>query len=426
MLETPRKLNTLNQVKLLFDSKQIIVLVLNSQLILRDINSAFLDQLGYTHQEVLNTTLLDFLEESDRVIWKDLVQDLSNKQTPLKSLESTFIHKNGSRVIFRLDISFNYDVECNLLEIVLICCNITNEKRIERELKEAEIFFKNIYEQNPSGLVFSNKNGGLEANQKFCEMLGYSKEELRELTSEEITYPDDQKLHLEGLQRLEKKEIKSFTLEKRYLTRTGGIVYANVTLYKVQEEMNNYGNYVALIENISDKKGLSEKNLELQQLRLQEAISKSEKEELQSKMDSMNRELTSNLMFISQRNTLLNAINDSLVQISSKAGYEIKYELFKISAKVKNNIMLDDAWNKFKFHFDQIHPDFFSKLRNMNPSLTQKELKQCAYICIGLSNKEAAQLLSVSPKSIEMARYRIKKKFKLQPEDNLMAFIQSL
>ncbi|HEB61603.1 MAG TPA: PAS domain S-box protein [Bacteroidetes bacterium] len=426
MLKIPRKLTILNQLKLLFDSKQIIVLVTDTQLILKDINSAFLDQLGYSHQEVLNTTLLDFLSDCDQKKWKALSENFNNKETDLGSLESSFISKNGSPITFRIDISPSYEEDASLSKIVLVGYNITKENKIKKELKTTETFFKTIYDQCPSGIVFSNKDGGLEANQKFCDMIGYSKEELRKMTAKDVTFPEDRFLHLDGQKKLDNKEFESYTFEKRYLSRTGKIIYAKVTLYKIHEEISNYGTQVALIEDISDKKGLNKKNLELQQLRLQESISKSEKEELQSKMDALNRELTSNLMFISQRNSLLNAINDSLVEISSKAGYEIKYELFKISAKVKNNIMLDEAWSKFKFHFDQIHPDFFSKLRKMNPSLTQKELKQCAYICIGLSNKEAAQLLSVSPKSIEMARYRIKKKFKLEPEDNLMAFIQSL
>ena len=82
----------------------------------------------------------------------------------------------------------------------------------------------------------------------------------------------------------------------------------------------------------------------------------------------------------------------------------------EIESLIKSSLDFDEEWNEFKVHFEQVHPDFFSKLRHLSAGLTENDLRLCSYIRIGMRNKEIAQLLSVSPDSVKMSRYRIKKK----------------
>jgi PAS domain S-box-containing protein len=257
-------------------------------------------------------------------------------------------------------------------------------------------------------------------------MLGYLPQEISNMDARQFTHPDDRKLHVEDFKKLMNNEIDCFQIEKRYITKYGAEIYARTILARINIENGSDGYHVAIVKDIGEKKILIENQGELKRLRQRDELNKEEQRQLRAKLGSMNQELATNLIFISERNILLESINQSLSEISSKAGYEIKRDLFKLSSKVKNNIQLDEAWGKFKMHFDKTHPAFFSKLKELNPGLTQKEIKQCAYIRIGLSVKEAAQLLDVSPKSIEMARYRIKKKIQLSIGDNLHDYINSL
>ncbi|MCB0471413.1 MAG: hypothetical protein KDC51_13280, partial [Flavobacteriaceae bacterium] len=70
-----------------------------------------------------------------------------------------------------------------------------------------------------------------------------------------------------------------------------------------------------------------------------------------------------------------------------------------------------------------VHPGFFDFLNKNFPELTNNDLKACAYIRMNLSSKEVASLTNVSPKSVTMHRYRLKKKLNLDTEDSLKNFL---
>ena len=148
--------------------------------------------------------------------------------------------------------------------------------------------------------------------------------------------------------------------------------------------------------------------------------------ELQSELDHQNRKLSSNLMLSAHLNQLLYSIKESLQKLGRKVNQNNQEQINRMLKEIDRNIDLDEEWRKFKLHFQEVHPDFFTKLLIRFPSLNPRQLRHCAYIQLGLSSKEAAQLLNVAPKSIEMARYRLKKKMSLARDERLSEFIQSI
>jgi len=86
----------------------------------------------------------------------------------------------------------------------------------------------------------------------------------------------------------------------------------------------------------------------------------------------------------------------------------------------------DQSWSEFKDVFQSLDSNFFSKLTNRNPKLTSLDLKHCAYIKMNLDNYEVASILNVELKSLQMTRYRLKKKLKLTQEENLREFILTI
>jgi len=85
-----------------------------------------------------------------------------------------------------------------------------------------------------------------------------------------------------------------------------------------------------------------------------------------------------------------------------------------------------DSHDEFKRLFENIDPNFFKRLTKINPKLTALDLKHCAYIKLNLDNYEISQLLNVEIKSIQMTRYRIRKKLKLQENQSLREFVMLL
>ena len=93
---------------------------------------------------------------------------------------------------------------------------------------------------------------------------------------------------------------------------------------------------------------------------------------------------------------------------------------------LKENLNLDDQWEHFKMHFDKVHPKFLEHLRKAYPSLTIYDLKQCAYMKIGLRVEEISRLMNVRPNTIQVQRYRMKQKMNLSEEITLVQFIRDL
>ena len=94
----------------------------------------------------------------------------------------------------------------------------------------------------------------------------------------------------------------------------------------------------------------------------------------------------------------------------------------KNTLKVGENI--DEEWENFKIHFEQVNHAFFDQLSSQYPKLTTADHRHCAYIKIGLTTKEIASLLNITPASVQKARVRLKKKLELTQDQDLYDFIQ--
>nr|MCU0447322.1 LuxR C-terminal-related transcriptional regulator [Microscillaceae bacterium] len=152
-----------------------------------------------------------------------------------------------------------------------------------------------------------------------------------------------------------------------------------------------------------------------EQLLLEESLNLIKQERLEEQIAHKERELASTTMHIFQKNQMLNQLKASLDDLSGELRSQIK-PLFQ---EIQNNLDLDKDWANFQLHFSQVHPYFFKQLAENFPALSQNELKTLAYIRMKLTNKEIANILNISPKSVEMARYRLKKKINLSAESSL-------
>ncbi|MDR0365146.1 MAG: LuxR C-terminal-related transcriptional regulator [Bacteroidales bacterium] len=135
------------------------------------------------------------------------------------------------------------------------------------------------------------------------------------------------------------------------------------------------------------------------------------------KLESQVREITSYSLLLSNKNHLLQQISD-LAKDTDNAS--------KIDDIVKSNLNTDREWHDFMLHFDKVHPRFFETLRKINPNLTKNDLKLAAYIRIGMSTKQIAQILNLVPDSVKINRHRLKKKINLPADENVEDFLRNL
>lgn len=149
--------------------------------------------------------------------------------------------------------------------------------------------------------------------------------------------------------------------------------------------------------------------------------------QLEQELKLKSNELASTIMMVRDKNEIFSQINIELNKIyDNLKSAEIKKEVRKVQQKINLSKERDNYWKKFEKNFDVVHEDFFKKLSERYPMLTNNDKKLCAMLRMNLSSKEIAELLNISVRSVELSRYRLRKKIGLEREENLTEWIQNI
>lgn len=131
---------------------------------------------------------------------------------------------------------------------------------------------------------------------------------------------------------------------------------------------------------------------------------------LQQQLEANQRELASTTLYVQQKNALLAELRQQLQELRAPGLGGRTQELAGVQSLLQSNLYLDEDWNKFKLHFEQVHPRFFEELQANYPALTKHEQRLYSYFHINLSTKEIAALLNIDPASVRRAKTRLYKK----------------
>ncbi|HSM62554.1 MAG TPA: triple tyrosine motif-containing protein, partial [Gillisia sp.] len=162
-----------------------------------------------------------------------------------------------------------------------------------------------------------------------------------------------------------------------------------------------------------------EKELKLKNLESEQKIIKLQNEQLEKDMTSKNKELAASTMSLIKKNEFLTNIKDQLKESESS-------KVKSVIRTIDKDINEEYNWNLFKDAFNNADKEFFKKIKSKHTDLTSNDLKLCAYLRLNLSSKEIAPLLNISVKSVEIKRYRLRKKMLLTREVNLAEYILAI
>lgn len=128
-------------------------------------------------------------------------------------------------------------------------------QKLAKRLAKSERIFNLTFEQVGSGRCVTDLDGYiLEANHKFCEIIGYTQEEVIGLRIKNLTYPDDWKVDLVHKERLLKAEIPYFSMEKRYFRKDGSLVWVFTTVTNMKGEDGEDDFLIGIVQDISAQK----------------------------------------------------------------------------------------------------------------------------------------------------------------------------
>jgi len=176
-------------------------------------------------------------------------------------------------------------------------------------------------------------------------------------------------------------------------------------------------------EHLKEQDELRQKH-QLEIERNEQQITKLQKKQLEADVEFKNKELATATMHLVQRGKLLSKIGDELLPlVEQTSSRETANDLKKVIRLLNEAKRLDNDWDQFAVHFDHVHANFLTNLKEKYPNLSPSDLKLCAYLKLNLSSKEIAQLLNITPRAVEVSRYRLRKKLGLKPEVNLFDFL---
>jgi len=170
-----------------------------------------------------------------------------------------------------------------------------------------------------------------------------------------------------------------------------------------------------------------ERELYLNQLELdrsEKEVVRLKNEKLETEILFKNKELANMTMHLIQRGEVLAKIKETILAVVKKHDFSDSTINFRqLIRLIRNAERTDEDWEQFSVHFNHVNEGFFNDLKDRHPDLTPNELKLCAFLRMNLSSKEIAQLMNITIKAVEVGRYRLRKKLKLDPEQNLYEFL---
>jgi PAS domain S-box-containing protein len=171
------------------------------------------------------------------------------------SLESEHVRRDGSRFPVASDVMAAHDEDGRLLYRICWFTDLTERRKLERERREAERQFENAFRNAAIGMAMAELNGrGIRANAAFCQLTGYSEEELRRLDFAGITHPDDIEATFEGDERLLRGEAADYQLEKRYIRKDGEPVWVLISVSLDRDDEGEPSRYIVHAHDISLRK----------------------------------------------------------------------------------------------------------------------------------------------------------------------------
>ncbi|MHA7056507.1 tetratricopeptide repeat protein [Aquimarina sp. M1] len=148
--------------------------------------------------------------------------------------------------------------------------------------------------------------------------------------------------------------------------------------------------------------------------------------ELQQQLDFKNKELSSYTLNFIKKNEVVQQLQKTIKDIQKSSTLKKDQLVTDLNKIIRKNLRIDKDWEDFSRFFEDAHQGFYTKLKSKHNELSTNDLKICSLVRLNLNVKEMASILGISPDSARTARYRLRKKLKLTPEQEIFTYLAHL
>lgn len=195
-----------------------------------------------------------------------------------------------------------------------------------------------------------------------------------------------------------------------------------LSVYLIRENIRQ----VRRREKIYQQRKMFHNNLELKKKAeiAEQNLIKLRNEQLQNENRLKTQQIANSTMELVQKNKMLLDVRHRLSELKKENDIEVRNSILRdILKKINRDLNNEENWTIFEKNFDEIHENFLKRLSQEYKHLTAKDLRLCAYLRMNLSSKEIAPLLRISVRSVEISRYRMRKKMNLSHNISLSDYI---
>jgi diguanylate cyclase (GGDEF)-like protein/PAS domain S-box-containing protein len=218
-------------------------------------NDALASMLGYAHAKLLGCDVTSVIAPGCLDAWHALCHPLTgNNAEAGVHCELSLLRRDGRHEL-PVELTHHpilFDGHAGMLGIVR---DVSRWRRAERVLRDSEQRFRGTFEQAAVGIAMLDLDGRWRrVNRKLCDILGYGARELRRLTTWDVTHPDDMQAERDHMQRMLDGHVASCALEKRYIRKSGPVMWARLSLSMTRTPDKHPSHVIAVIEDIHERR----------------------------------------------------------------------------------------------------------------------------------------------------------------------------
>jgi diguanylate cyclase (GGDEF)-like protein/PAS domain S-box-containing protein len=219
-----------------------------------EVNPALCELLGYSEEQLLELTFVDVTHPDDRSTSVRRRRKQLKGLEPAKRIEKRYVRADGSIVWVAVSSTLVQSAAGEPLYTVAQIEDINARIRAQQELAAAEERFHRAFDDAPIGMALATPEGRwLQVNPAFCELLGYSADELTGRTFVDVTHPDDLEISIEHSRRQLDGEVDTLRIEKRFLRSDGTVVWVALTSTLARDGAGEPLHFVAQIEDVTER-----------------------------------------------------------------------------------------------------------------------------------------------------------------------------
>ncbi|MHA1890993.1 MAG: PAS domain S-box protein [Promethearchaeota archaeon] len=245
------------QLRVIFDNANIAIILLNKDRRLIKVNRAFTKIFGYEEEDIPIMKIEDLSCPKEKMSEIEAIDSLFEHESRPLNVEKKFINKNGEVIWGLVNMSVVEDTQRNPSFLIYMVEDITKIKQAQQEREESLKTYKTLIETLNDGFTIDDKDSRLiYVNQQFCEMLGYTKEEL--IGKSILKFVNEESKNKIKEQMLLRRKGNSSQYEVTFLKKDGSKVYAIVSSKPLFDNEGNFDGTFAVITDITSRKELED------------------------------------------------------------------------------------------------------------------------------------------------------------------------